>query len=393
MERPSAEDLAGVMLWAPVVGVAAASQLRLGLEQPWTGTATSLAVTSLALAAPLALRRDHPLVAAALVAAALPLQVLLGGSLHFGSFLAALVAGYALGRYAPGRVAVAGVVVLAGITLALRDELPEEAAFFVFPLFYVGGTAALGAVVRRLTCQASELRRLNAELARERDTAARLAVASERVRLARDLHDVVAHTLTVTVVQAESCEQAITDDPAHARTAAREVQAAGRRGLAELRSMVRVLRDAEVVESEPRLDDVETLAAVISDAGVEVEVRRSGQLRDVPDHVAHQLFRLVQEALTNVVRHSGARSALVTVTSSPEGVEVCVQDPGPAVAGELSSGGHGLAGMAERLSSYGGFVDAGPHGGGFLVRARVPLARLRPEGAPGAEPPAREAAG
>lgn len=376
MEQPSAQDLAGVMLWAPVVGVAAASQLRLGLEQPWTGTGLGLAATSLALAAPLALRRDHPLVAAALVAAALPLQVLLGGSLHFGSFLAALVAGYALGRYARGLVAVAGVlVVLAGITLALRDELPEEAAFFVFPLFYVGGTAALGTVVRRLTCQATELRRLNAELARERDTAARLAVATERVRLARDLHDVVAHTLTVAVVQAESCEQAITEDPVRARNAAREVQAAGRRGLAELRSMVRVLRDAGTVESEPRLDDIETLAAVISGAGVEVEVRRVGRVRDVPDDVAHQLFRLVQEALTNVVRHSGARSALVTVTSSPEGVEVCVQDPGPAVAGGLSSGRHGLTGMAERLSAYGGFVDAGPDGTGFRVRARVPLAR------------------
>lgn len=377
MARPSTEDLAGLTLWLPVVGVAAASQLRLGLEQPWTGTAVALAVTSLALAAPLAVRRELPLVTAALVAAALPLQVLLGGSLHFGSFLAALVAGYALGRHTRWPVAVAGVVVLlAGITVALRDELPEEAAFFVFPLFYLGGTAALGAVVRRLSLQAAELRRLNAELAGERDTAARLAVATERVRLARDLHDVVAHTLTVAVVQAENCEQAITDDPVRARAAAREVQEAGRRGLAELRSMVRVLRDAEVPESEPGLADLETLAMVIAGAGVEVQVRRDGPAPEVPDGLEHQLFRLVQEALTNVVRHSGARSALVTVTSAPGGVEVCVLDPGPAVAGGLSSGRHGLTGMAERLAAYGGFLDAGPDGSGFRVRARVPLARV-----------------
>lgn len=377
MARPSTEDLAGLTLWLPVVGVAAASQLRLGLEQPWTGTAVALAVTSLALAAPLAVRRELPLVTAALVAAALPLQVLLGGSLHFGSFLAALVAGYALGRHTRWPVAVTGVVVLlAGITVALRDELPEEAAFFVFPLFYLGGTAALGAVVRRLSLQAAELRRLNAELAGERDTAARLAVATERVRLARDLHDVVAHTLTVAVVQAENCEQAITDDPVRARAAAREVQEAGRRGLAELRSMVRVLRDAEVPESEPGLADLETLAMVIAGAGVEVQVRRDGPAPEVPDGLEHQLFRLVQEALTNVVRHSGARSALVTVTSAPGGVEVCVLDPGPAVAGGLSSGRHGLTGMAERLAAYGGFLDAGPDGSGFRVRARVPLARV-----------------
>jgi len=377
MERPSTEDLAGVTLWAPVVGVATVSQLRLGLEQPWTGSGAGLAVTSLLLAAPLAVRRERPLVAAVLVAVALPVQVLIGGGLHFGSFLAALVAGYALGRHARWPMAVGGVVVvLVGVVAALRDELPEEAVFLVFPLFYVGGIATLGAVVRRLTRQAAELQRLNAELARERDSAARLAVATERVRLARDLHDVVAHTLTVAVVQAESCEEAVTADPDRARAAAREVQEAGRRGLADLRSMVRVLRDAETPDHEPGLAELETLATVIAGAGVEVEVRRVGVAADVPDGLEHQLFRLVQEALTNVVRHSAASSALVTVRSDRDGLEVCVLDPGPALAAGPPSGRHGLTGMAERLAGYGGTVEAGPEGSGFRVLARVPPARV-----------------
>ena len=227
-------DWEAVTLWAPVVAVAGLSQAGVGLEEPWTGSDLALAVVSLLVAAPLALRRWHPLATAGVVAVAVPMQDALGGSLGFATFFAVLVSAYAAGRHAQWWATAAGAgLLLLGIIVAMRGSLPAQAPELIFPVFYVSVAAVLGAVVRRLTTQAAELRRLNVALARERDATARLAVATERVRLARDLHDVVAHTLTIAVVQAEECEEAVTDDPERARTAARRVQEAGRRGLAE----------------------------------------------------------------------------------------------------------------------------------------------------------------
>lgn len=371
-------DWEAVALWVPVVAVAGLSQAGVGLEEPWMGSDLALAVVSLLLAAPLALRRWRPLATAGVVAAAVPVQDALGGSLGFATFFAVLVSAYAAGRHAQWRATVAGAgLLLAGIVVAMGEALHGQAPELIFPVFYVSAAAVLGAVVRRLTAQAVELRRLNVALARERDATARLAVANERMRLARDLHDVVAHTLTITVVQAEECEEALASDPERARTAARRVQEAGRRGLAELRSMVRLLREGDHPVDEPGLSDLETLAAVLAGAGLEVEVRRSGDLSRVPAEVDRHLFRVAQEALTNVVRHSGARSAVVAVDGSATVIELTVSDPGPALAagdGGLPPGGHGLAGMGERLAPLGGAVAAGPHdGGGFRVTARVAL--------------------
>ncbi|UMG91517.1 histidine kinase [Nocardioides sp. TF02-7] len=352
------------------------SQTRLGLEEPWTGSDLALAATGLGLGLPLLLRRARPLAAAALVAVALPVQDALGGSLSFGSFVAVLVATYSLGRTGPLRTTVLGVgVVLVGVVTAMREALPEDLAELVFPFFYTSAAAGLGAVVGRLADQAAALRRLNEALEREREATTRLAVAGERIRLARDLHDVVAHTLTVAVVQAETCEEAIADDPARARAAAREVQEAGRRGLADLRSMVRVLRDADAPAGEPGLADLETLAAVMGGAGLDVVVRRRGDVAAarLPAQVGRQLFRVVQEALTNTVKHSAAAEAVVTIAASGDDVELTVTDPGPALGTGLPSGGHGLAGMAERVAAHGGRVEAGPHGAGFRVRVTVPV--------------------
>src|SRR5690606_8143983 len=156
------------------------------------------------------------------------------------------------GRHGASRRASAGVVVLLlGVVVAMRDSLPQDAAELVFPLFYVTAAAALGSVVQRQVRQSAELRRLNEALVGEREALDRLVIATERLRLARELHDVVAHTLTVAVIQAEACEDAIADDPERARAAAQQVQAAGRRGLADLRSLVRVLRDAEAPADDP----------------------------------------------------------------------------------------------------------------------------------------------
>jgi signal transduction histidine kinase len=371
--RGARQNWADVAYWSPVVGVAVISQTGIGLEQPWTGSGLTLGITGLMLAAPLALRARYPLTAVVLLVLAMVTQQTLGGSLHFGTFVAVLVASYSLGRYGGARITLLGVpVLLGGILISTRDSLPGEAADLVFPLFYTSAAVGLGMVVRRLIDQTTELRRLNEALTREREATALLAVASERMRLARDLHDVIAHTLTVAVVQAEDCEEAIADDPERARAAARRIQEVGRRGLSDLRGIVRVLRDGDRPTEDPGLADIDTLAAVMSSAGLDVVIRWVGDPETVPSDLGRDLFRVVQEGLTNVLKHSASTTGQVTVVASAADVEVTVVDPGPAVGGGLPSAGHGIAGMRERLASYGGTVTV-QSVDGFALRASAPL--------------------
>lgn len=370
-------------LWGPVVAIAAFSQAGVGLESPWTGSSLALALTSVLLAAPLLLRVARPLWAAASIAGAIVVQDALGGSLGFASFVAVLLTAYSGGRHLPHRRATLVVaVLLTGVVIAMRSSLPQDAEELVFPLFYVSITTVIGGVVRRLARQAADLTRLNVALAAERDATARLAVAQERLRLARDLHDVVAHTLTVVVVQSENAEEALDgEDPARASTAVRAVQEAGRRGLAELRSMVRVLREPGAPDAESGLGEIEALATVMAGAGLDVVVRREGNLGDVPPAMGRDLARVAQEALTNVVKHSAAGEAVVRLVGDDGHVTLVVEDSGPALVSGLPSGGVGLRGMAERLAPHGGEVVSGASGDGFRVQARVPLRGAQAPGA------------
>jgi signal transduction histidine kinase len=364
-----------VTLWLPVIGVATASQAGLGLEEPWSGSDAGLAVIALLQAGPLALRRRWPVVSAALVAATLPLQDALGGSLSFGTFVAVLVVAYSLGRYAATArsQAVGTVLVLGGVVLGTLESVADAPTELVFPVFYVAAALAVGAVVRRLVTQAAELRELNSVLERERDATVRLAVAGERLRLSRELHDSVAHTLTVAVVQAERCEQALVDDPGSASEAVRAIQAAGRRGLSELRSVLRLLRDPDTPVRDPGLADLEALVTAMSGPHLRVTLTSDGEPALVADEVGRQLFRVAQESLTNVVRHSDASTAAVAVSVGRDSVTVEVTDPGPRRAGASPWGGHGLAVMAERMACVAGSVAAGPDRDGFRVAATAPL--------------------
>jgi len=356
------------------VGVAVLSQTGIGLESAWSGSDAGLALTSALLASPLLLRVARPLLTAALTGAALVVQVHLGGSLHFAAFVAVLVAAYAVGRHAAGWRTAAGVVVLlVGVVVAMRHSLPEFAEELVFPAFYVTAASLLGSGLRRQARQSAEFRRLNDALVRERDALDRLVMATERLRLARELHDVVAHTLTVAVVQAEACEAALDTDVEQAREAARQVQAAGRRGLADLRSLVRVLRDGEAPPDDPGLDDLDALAGVMAGAGLDVSVERTGALGELPPGLERELYRIVQEGLTNVLKHSAATSARILLSGHGSHVELEILNPGPAVDVPVPSGGHGLTGMIERLAPFEGQATAGLFQGGFRVHVRVPL--------------------
>jgi signal transduction histidine kinase len=231
----------------------------------------------------------------------------------------------------------------------------------------------------------------SAQQARERAVelsahAAEHAVANERLRIARELHDMVAHMLGIVALQSGAARRVIATQPDRARDALGAVENASRETLAGLRRMLVVLRAAEDLSPgapltpTPGLDELDDLAASTTAAGVRVELRWEGERRPVAPEVDLAAYRIVQESLTNVVRHAGARSCEVTVAFEAEELTVEITDPGggPGGTGATPRGyhapGYGLLGMRERVDLLGGEFRAGPRGDGFAVAARLPLA-------------------
>jgi signal transduction histidine kinase len=214
--------------------------------------------------------------------------------------------------------------------------------------------------------------------------AAEHAVANERLRIARELHDMVAHTIGIVALQSGAARRVINTQPERARDALEAVENASRETLAGLRRMLVVLRavddtagPAVPLRLAPGLDDLERLAAATSAAGVRVDLRFTGERRPLAAEVDLAAYRIVQESLTNVVRHAGARSCAVAVDFGATELTLEVADPGGGARrperGEHHPHGYGLLGMRERVDLLGGAFAAGPHGQGFAVRARLPL--------------------
>ncbi len=204
------------------------------------------------------------------------------------------------------------------------------------------------------------------------------AAAIERQRLARELHDVIAHSVSVMTVQATAARRVIAGDPARAAKAIEAIERTGREAMGEMRRMVSVLRpepDAgEMRAPQPTLDELSTLVDQMEAAGLHIAVRIEGERRRVPVAVGLSAYRIVQEALTNTLKHAGPVSAEVVLRYGPGALEVECTDAGGRSTGVSSTGGHGLIGMRERASLLGGEVSAAPRrDGGFTVRARLPL--------------------
>jgi signal transduction histidine kinase len=288
---------------------------------------------------------------------------------------------YTLAAHCPRSVTVpwgiAGVVV-GGLALAVsRDADAADIAvnYFVFVTAWVAGDT--------VRSQRERVALMDAQ----REEEARRAVADERVRIARDLHDVVAHHLSVIVVQAEAAQEVLAARPERAGKAMATVADTARSALGELRRVLGVLRSEGGVGDggrapQPDLDAVDDLVASVREAGLTVAVRTEGEPRAVGGVVGVAAYRVVQEALTNVLRHAAARRAEVALDYGPDALVVIVSDDGrgcPSASEQDWSAGHGLAGMRERVTILGGSLDAGPRAeGGFTVRARLPLEPARP---------------
>jgi signal transduction histidine kinase len=204
------------------------------------------------------------------------------------------------------------------------------------------------------------------------------AIADERLHIAQELHDVVAHSMSVIAVQAGVGMHVADTDAAEAKKALENISNTSRSSLAELRRLLGVLRDdgdGANYAPAPGLGDLDKMAKEVSDEGVPVTVTMEGSLADVPPGVDFTGYRIVQEALTNVLKHAGPSTARVLVAHEPGALRIEVRDDGRGVNCRSSGTGHGLMGMRERVAVYGGRLDAGPvDGGGFKVAAELPYA-------------------
>jgi signal transduction histidine kinase len=207
--------------------------------------------------------------------------------------------------------------------------------------------------------------------------AADRAVAEERRRIARELHDVVAHSVSVMTVQAGAVRRLLRPDQERERQSLEVIEATGREALTEMRRLVGLLRESGAMPEfspQPSMRTVDVLVGTVREAGLPVEIEIEGEPRELPPGVDLSAYRVIQEALTNALRYAGPAQAWVTVRWKETGLELEIANDGRSEPGEGGGGGHGLTGLRERVALVGGSVDSGPRpGGGFVVRAHLPI--------------------
>jgi signal transduction histidine kinase len=242
----------------------------------------------------------------------------------------------------------------------------------------VAASWLLGHYVRTRRLLVAELEQRAADVERQREEQAGRAVAEERLRIARELHDVLAHTMSVVAVQAGTGRLVGGEHPDEALAALAAVETTARSAMDEMRQILTVLRADDglgaAVTPAPGLDDLPALVTQVVEAGIDVDVHVDGEPRPVPTGVGLAVYRITQEALTNVIKHAGRAHASVLLRYTDDDMVVEVRDDGPATAPTVAAGGHGLIGMRERAAVHGGELTAGPDPhGGFVVRARLPV--------------------
>jgi len=294
--------------------------------------------------------------------------------------LGALVAFYTVLTLRPRRTATligAGTCTV-GLVSMLLPVTNADATDFAFVALLLGATWALGDSAHTRRAYTAELEARAVRLERERELEAGRAAADERTRIARELHDVIAHHVSMMVVQAEAGPVVVERDPGMAAQAFDSISAIGRQALGEMRRLLGVLRSDDdrsgpSLGPQPGLDQLPVLVEQVRQAGLEARLEIQGEPRPLPPGMDLSAYRIVQEALTNAVRHAGPGTARVLIRYGDDDLRLEVRDDG--LGGRPGNGaGHGLIGMRERVNLFGGELDAGPRpDGGFAVAARLPL--------------------
>jgi signal transduction histidine kinase len=356
--------LAGLMLVAGEVELLARTDLE--------PTALSVALMAAGYLT-LLWRRSRPVTAAAAMFAAWTLFNLAGDDVDSlqAPFFAGLLISYAAGAYSERREA--ALVILVGVLGVVQTWDEQVFTDYLFPTAFMLIAWLAGRGVRTRTRLTEELHEaaVRAQEAHEEEVAR--AAADERRRIAREMHDVVAHSVSVMVVQAGGARRILERDPARAVEAAAHIEEVGRAALTEMRRLLGVMHHGEERGPQPTLRRLDALVERTRAAGLPVSLTVEGEPRSLPAGMDLAAYRVVQEALTNAIKHAGAAPTEVTVRWQPSHLELQIVDTGAPVANG-SGGGHGLVGMEERVRLYDGELRAGRRpGGGFEVVARLPL--------------------
>jgi signal transduction histidine kinase len=332
---------------------------------------------------PFAIRRTRPLLAVTIVIASVVGEsaLLTDATRYFVPFLSAMLFSYGAGAYLDGRMAYVGLAIMGSGVMTVTMLSPSEVTGdYIFPTALAAITWLAGRAVRTRTRLTEELHEaaLREQEARELDAAR--AAADERRRIAREMHDVVAHSVSVMVVQAGGARRILERDPERAIAAAAQIERTGREALAEMRRLLGVLhRDDDEHDArapQPTMAGVGALVERAREAGLPVELHVEGERRSLPAGLDLAAFRVVQEGLTNALKYAGHAPTDVHVRWGARELELEILDRGPGPARDRlgGDGGHGLVGMRERVKLYGGELEAGRRrGGGFRIHAKLPL--------------------
>ena len=371
--------------WARNYGIdVAALALAIGaiVEAPFIHKSNAWMVALCGLAAlGIIARRWYPL-GGPLV---LPLSFVIGAivapaalSASTSPFFAAVLAAGVIGAYNDLRHAAAGLAVILAVLVFVDQRFPDTSVGdYVWPGAFFSAAWFVGVLLNQRSIKMRELRAKAEKLESEREERARTAVEEERARIARELHDVVGHSVSVMTVQASAVRRLLKEDQEKEREALLVVEQTGREALAEMRRLVGVLRRPEEAPArapQPSLEHLDRLVAQVRDAGLPVDLHVEGDALKLAPGVDLTAYRVIQEGLTNALKHARAKRADVLVRYGGEQVELVVADDGEGNGAGGEGGGHGLVGMRERVAVYGGNLDAGPRpGGGYELRAQIPV--------------------
>jgi signal transduction histidine kinase len=340
-----------------------------------------VALLALGWTFPFAVRGRYPLWAPLAALAFLAAFALISSERSISSltmpFVAALAAAVSLGLVGDRRQSIAGWAALIATAAVISSKSGNAYSDFFWTTLILTLAWFFGSALGTRTEQARELTERVEAAERERATAAERATAEERARIARELHDVVAHSVSVMVVQTSGVRRLLKDEQSREREALLSVEQIGRQALTEMRRMLGVMRSGEdapaALAPQPGLQHLERLIAQVEEAGLPVTLRVEGDRPDISPGVDLSAYRIVQEGLTNALKHAKGAHAEVVVRYIDSSVELEIADDGPGTPNGDGMG-HGLVGMRERVALYGGTIESGPRaGGGFVLRAQLPV--------------------
>lgn len=378
LDRVRVDEVIGLLLLVEI-------QLQVWLS-PYVHHRVPAALGGVGLSGAVAVRRRRPFAAVLVGAGAVAGQDVFGGHLThhaLGAIPAGVLIFYGAGAFLEARRSRSALAL--GVTVLFLDLLfvaPSFGEFFFTGIMLCLLPWTVGRIVRERGARESAERESAERLDAERERRAHVAAAGERTRIARELHDVIAHSVSVMVIQAGGARTVMDSEPERAESSLRSVERAGREALAEMRRLLGVLdggEDPRALAPQPGLGDIEDLVSRTRTAGLETKLRVEGEPAAISPALDLCAYRIVQEALTNAIKHAGPARVSVQVRWTQDALVLGVSDNGCGpIAHDGSPPGHGLAGMRERTGLHGGEIQAGAGmNGGFAVQARLPLAPER----------------